>query len=176
MSSRLPLVYFPNKLLRELSIEVSNDHAEIQSLIDQLYFTMHAAPGVGLSAIQIGKPLRVFTVDVPKAQHGYGKEVYINPVIIEHSDKKVVEMEGCLSFPDQFAPVERSWSCVITYRNRDWVECTQECKGLLSIAVQHELDHLDGKLFIDHISRLRRSRITQNMKKRSKKNSRSSAL
>ncbi len=163
--SCLSLEYFPSRVLRKISEPISQDSALMQALFDDLFDTMHAAPGVGLSAIQVGSAKRVFVVDVPAEEGGYGMETYINPEIVEYSPTTFVNQEGCLSFPGQFAPVERSTNCTVRYWDRNFDEKTQECSKLLSIAVQHEVDHLNGILFIDHISRLRRAPIEKKMRK-----------
>ncbi|MCA0256686.1 MAG: peptide deformylase [Proteobacteria bacterium] len=160
-----PLIILPDPLLREVSKPVERVDAEILKLADDMLETMYEAPGIGLAAIQIGVARRLLVLDV--AREGEDKQplVVINPEIIAASETRSVYEEGCLSIPDYYAEVERPADVTVRFINRAGKEETLEATGLLSTCMQHEIDHLNGVLFIDHISRLKRDMVIRKFTK-----------
>lgn len=160
-----PLIILPDPLLREVSKPVERVDAEILKLADDMLETMYEAPGIGLAAIQIGVARRLLVLDV--AREGEDKQplVIINPEIIAASETRSVYEEGCLSIPDYYAEVERPADVTVRFINRAGQEETLEATGLLSTCMQHEIDHLNGVLFIDHISRLKRDMVIRKFTK-----------
>ncbi len=160
-----PLIILPDPLLREVSKPVERVDAEILKLADDMLETMYEAPGIGLAAIQIGVARRLLVLDV--AREGEDKQplVIINPEIIAASETRSVYEEGCLSIPDYYAEVERPADVTVRFINRAGKEETLEATGLLSTCMQHEIDHLNGVLFIDHISRLKRDMVIRKFTK-----------
>ena len=160
-----PLIILPDPLLREVSKPVERVDAEILKLADDMLETMYEAPGIGLAAIQIGVARRLLVLDV--AREGEDKQplVVINPEIIAASETRSVYEEGCLSIPDYYAEVERPADVTVRFINRAGQEETLEATGLLSTCMQHEIDHLNGVLFIDHISRLKRDMVIRKFTK-----------
>lgn len=184
-----PIITIPDPILREVSKPVERIDDELLRLLDDMLETMYDAPGIGLAGIQVGVPLRIVTIDVARRSASdegedaaagdgdgeagtsdQGEEVrdplfLINPKILRRSDERSVYDEGCLSIPEYYAEVERPASCVVTYLDRQGKEQVLEADGLLSTCVQHEVDHLDGKLFIDYISRLKRDMVIKKFTK-----------
>ena len=160
-----PLIILPDPLLREVSKPVERVDAEILKLADDMLETMYEAPGIGLAAIQLGVARRLLVLDV--AREGEDKQplVIINPEIIAASETRSVYEEGCLSIPDYYAEVERPADVTVRFINRAGKEETLEATGLLSTCMQHEIDHLNGVLFIDHISRLKRDMVIRKFTK-----------
>lgn len=158
-----PLVILPDSRLRLVSdrVEVT---AEVQRLAADLLETMYDAPGVGLAAIQVGVPLRVVTIDVAK---GEAREpiVLLNPEVVWSSEAKRVHEEGCLSIPEYYEEVERPDRVKVRYGTLDGETVEREAEGLLATCLQHEIDHLNGVLFIDHLSKLKRDRVTKKFAK-----------
>ncbi len=186
-----PIILIPDPILRVQSKPVERVDDELRSFLDDMLETMYDAPGIGLAAIQVGEPLRVITLDVsPRAEideddldeDGAPKEVaeepeknpifLINPEIVWHSDMPSTYEEGCLSIPEYYAEVERPESCRITYLDRDGKEQEMEASGLLSTCIQHEVDHLNGVLFVDHISKLKRDMVIKKFTKSAKQSGR----
>ncbi|MDM9626186.1 peptide deformylase [Rhizobium sp. S152] len=163
-----PLIILPDPVLRQLSKPVERVDADLQRLADDMLETMYDAPGIGLAAIQIGVPRRMLVIDV--AREGEDKQplVFINPEIVTSSDDRSVYEEGCLSIPDYYAEVERPATIGVRYLDRDGKEQTVEADGLLATCLQHEIDHLNGVLFIDHISRLKREMVIKKFTKAAK--------
>lgn len=163
-----PLIILPDPLLREVSSPVERVDAEIVKLADDMLETMYDAPGIGLAAIQIGVPRRLLVIDV--AREGEDKQplVVINPEIVSASDARSVYEEGCLSIPDYYAEVERPAEVTVKFIDRDGKEQTVTADGLLATCLQHEMDHLNGVLFIDHISRLKRDMVIRKFTKAAK--------
>ena len=165
----------PNKILRKKSLKVENVDKDIQSLMDDMLETLYAAPGIGLAAIQVGVAKRVIVMDVsrdrdkdkePKRNPMY----FVNPEIIWKSEEKFTYEEGCLSVPNQFAEIDRSKQCHV--KHLDYNGHSQELKadGLLATCIQHEIDHLEGILFIDYLSKLKKEMIIKKLSKQTKDN------
>lgn len=157
-----PILKFPHDVLREVAKPVAEVDDEIRKIFTRMHATMKDDGGIGLSGNQVGILKRVITVDLQDGEHVYSMA---NPEIIKHSEETFYYKEGCLSFPAHYADVERTK--VITVRYLDENNDTQEIEAddLLSICIQHEIDHLNGVLFIDHLSRLKRDIIVKKMKK-----------
>ena len=163
-----PLIILPDPLLRQVSKPIERVDSDLQRLADDMLETMYDAPGIGLAAIQIGVARRMLVIDV--AREGEEKQplVYINPEIVSSSDERSVYEEGCLSIPDYYAEVERPATVGVKYLDRDGKEQTMEADSLLATCLQHEIDHLNGVLFIDHISRLKREMVIKKFTKAAK--------
>ena len=158
----------PNEILRQKSLPVENVDKDIQILMDDMLATMYSAPGIGLAAIQVGIPKRVIVLDIEKKE-GEKKPIFlVNPEIIEKSEKKSTSEEGCLSVPGQFAEIDRPDKCHIKYLDYHGNKKEINAEGMLATCIQHEIDHLEGILFIDYLSKLKKSMI---LKKLSKKKS-----
>jgi peptide deformylase len=160
-----PLVIIPDTKLRLISEPVKEITSEIRRLADDMLDTMYDAPGVGLAAIQIGVPIRMVTMDVSKSEDEHQPMVLINPEIVWASEEKRVYEEGCLSIPEYYEEVERPDRVRFRYLNLQGEMIEQDADGLLATCVQHEIDHLDGVLFIDHLSKLKRDRVMTKFKK-----------
>ena len=160
----LPIVGYGHPTLRKVSQPIESDYPELKNLVADMYETMYAADGVGLAAPQVDLPIRVVVIgfrpyDEKTDTYGEVAEEHtlINPEIIEYRGEKKYFNEGCLSVPDIHEDVLRPESVVVRYRDTDWVEHTDVAEGLYARVVQHEVDHLDGKVFTDHLSSLRRT-------------------
>jgi len=164
----LPIITAPDPRLRVTSEPVESVDDELRKLMDDMLETMYDAPGVGLSAIQIGVPKRVMVVDCAPDGADPQPIYLVNPEIREASDDLRVYEEGCLSLPEQYAEVERPDQITVDYLDRDGNPQSLEADGLLSTCIQHEMDHFDGILFVDHISALKRSMIMKRLKKAKK--------
>ena len=161
-----PIIILPDPLLRARSTLVEKVDAETLALVDDMFQTMYDAPGIGLAAIQIGVPKRVVVLDTAKKEDDPPQPlVLINPEIVWSSDETRVYQEGCLSIPEYFEDVERPDRVRVAYLDRDGARQEREADGLLATAIQHEIDHLDGVLFIDHLSRLKRDRVIKKFTK-----------
>lgn len=161
-----PLILLPDPLLRQHSSPISQVDDEVRRLADDMLETMYDAPGIGLAAIQIGVPRRVVVIDVAKEEEeGRKPQVFINPEIVATSDERSVYEEGCLSIPDYYAEVERPATVTVRHVDRDGKEQTIEADGLLATCLQHEIDHLNGVLFIDYISKLKRDMVIRKFTK-----------
>src|SRR3982751_3360649 len=157
----LPIVEVPDPRLRQISSPVEKVDDDVRALVADMFDTMYAAPGIGLAAIQIGVPKRILVIDLQEALVEDGEpvrdpRVFINPEIIEHSDQDVPYTEGCLSVPDQYAEVERPDRIRARWLDEHGVAHDEEIDGMLAVCLQHEMDHLEGVLFIDHLFRLKR--------------------
>lgn len=159
------IIKIPDPILRKKSAPVEQVDDDLRRLLDDMLETMHDAPGIGLAGIQIGVPLRVVTIDLAKGEEEPNPLFLINPEILWHSDEHSIYEEGCLSIPEYYAEVERPASVRTRYLDRDGIAHEIEADGLLSTCIQHELDHLDGVLFIDHISRLKRDMVIKKFTK-----------
>ncbi|MBI1365856.1 MAG: peptide deformylase [Alphaproteobacteria bacterium] len=155
----------PNPRLREVSKPVEKVDDALRALMDDMLETMYDAPGIGLAAIQIGVPLRVIVMDLAGKDEEPEPRYFVNPVILEPSEEMAVYEEGCLSVPEFFEEVERPARCRVKYIDYHGEERTLDAEGLLATCIQHEMDHLEGVLFIDHLSRLKRERILKKLKK-----------
>ncbi len=160
-----PLIILPDPLLRQQSKPIEQVDAEITRLADDMLETMYDAPGIGLAAIQIGVPRRMLVIDISREDEERKPVVFINPEILKVSDDVSAYEEGCLSIPDYYAEVERPASLTVAYIDRDGKKQTVEADGLLATCLQHEMDHLNGVLFIDHISRLKRDMVIKKFTK-----------
>ncbi len=160
-----PLIILPDPLLRQQSKPVETVDSEIQRLADDMLETMYDAPGIGLAAIQIGVPRRMLVIDLSRDDEENKPQVFINPEILKVSDEVSTYEEGCLSIPDYYAEVERPASLTVGYVDRDGKQQTVDADGLLATCLQHEIDHLNGVLFIDHISRLKRDMVIKKFTK-----------
>lgn len=163
-----PLIILPDPLLRQVSTSIERVDAELQKLADDMLETMYEAPGIGLAAIQVGVPRRLLVIDVSKEGEDKQPLVFINPEIIKSSDERSVYEEGCLSIPDYYAEVERPAMVTVKSIDRGGKEQMTEADGLLATCLQHEIDHLNGVLFIDHISRLKREMVIKKFTKAAK--------
>ena len=155
----------PNKLLRQISKSVDKVGREEQKLMDDMLQTMYAAPGIGLAAIQIGVPKRIIVMDISKEEGKKEPRYFVNPVIKKKDPLKATYEEGCLSVPDQFAEIDRPSKCEVEYLDYNGKKKLLKAKGLLATCIQHEMDHLEGVLFIDYLSRLKRSMIIKKLSK-----------
>lgn len=160
-----PLIILPDPLLRQVSAPIERVDAELEQFIDDMLETMYDAPGIGLAAIQVGVPRRLLVIDLTKEDEERKPLVFINPEILTSSDDRSVYEEGCLSIPDYYAEVERPASITVKSIGRDGKEQLTEADGLLATCLQHEIDHLNGVLFIDHISRLKREMVIKKFTK-----------
>ena len=155
----------PNKILRKKSLKVEKVDEELQTLMNDMTETMYAAPGIGLAAIQVGVPKRVLVIDISQKEGIKNPMYFINPEIINKSEDKSIYEEGCLSVPGQFAEIERPANCHVKYL--DYYGEPKEIKaiGMLATCIQHEMDHLEGVLFIDYLSKLKKSMIMKKLSK-----------
>ena len=155
----------PNKLLRQISEVVEKVGLEEKKLMDDMLETMYEAPGIGLAAIQIGVPKRIIVMDISRDENKKEPRYFVNPVIKNKNEEKSIYEEGCLSVPDQFAEIERPNSCEIEYLDYDGKKKLLKAEGLLATCIQHEMDHLEGILFIDYLSKLKKSMIIKKLSK-----------
>ena len=158
----------PNKILREKSLSVEKVDEDVQKLMDDLLETMYAAPGIGLAAIQVGIPKRVIVLDIARKDGPKNPMYFVNPEIIKKSNSDSIYEEGCLSVPGQFAEINRPDKCHIKYL--DYYGQSKEIKaeGMLATCIQHEIAHLEGILFIDYLSKLKKSMIIRKLSKQKK--------
>jgi len=163
------ILILPDNRLRKVSEPVKKIDAGIRKLVDDMFETMYDAPGIGLAAIQIGTGKRVITMDLAKKEEPKKPQVFINPEIVWSSDEKAVYEEGCLSIPETYNDVERPARVKVKYLDLEGELHEIEANGLLSTCLQHEVDHLNGILFIDHLSRLKRDRIIKKFTKTAKR-------
>jgi len=163
------IIKIPDKRLKLVSEPIKRVDAGVRKLVDEMFETMYAAPGIGLAAIQIGVPKRVVTMDLSKKESEHQPQVFINPEIIWKSEEKATREEGCLSIPDYYEEVERPAEVKVRYLDLDGKPHEIEAKGLLATCLQHEVDHINGVLFIDHLSKLKRDRVIKKFTKAAKK-------
>jgi peptide deformylase len=159
------ILILPDKRLRQVAKPVGKVDAATRKLVEEMFETMYAAPGIGLAAVQIGEPKRVVTMDLAKKDEPKQPQVFINPELTWHSDEKRTHEEGCLSIPEYYEEVERPAQVRFRYLDLDGKEREIEADGLLATCIQHEIDHLNGVLFIDHISKLKRDRVIKKFTK-----------
>ena len=155
----------PNKILREISKPVLNVGVEEQKLMDDMLETMYYANGIGLAAIQVGVPKRIIVIDISKDEKKEKPMFFVNPIIKNKNLEKLTYEEGCLSVPDQFAEIDRPSKCEVEYLDYDGEKKLLKADGLLATCIQHEMDHLEGILFIDYLSKLKRSMIIKKLSK-----------
>jgi peptide deformylase len=163
------IIILPDKRLRSVSKPVDKIGDDVRTLVADMFETMYEAPGIGLAAIQVGVPLRVVTMDLSKREEHAEPKVFINPEIVSSSEEKSVYEEGCLSIPDIHEDVERPARVRIRYVDVEGKLQEAEAEGLFATCIQHEIDHLNGVLFIDHISKLKRDRIVKKFTKSAKR-------
>ena len=159
------IIIAPDHRLREVSKPVQTVDDSVRALMDDMLETMYDAPGIGLAAIQIGEPLQIIVMDLSDKEEESEPRYFINPVILDAVEETAVYEEGCLSVPEYFEEVERPAKCRVQYLDYDGNEQILEADGLLATCIQHEMDHLEGTLFIDYLSRLKRERILKKLKK-----------
>jgi len=154
----------PNKLLRQISKPIESVGKEEQQLMNDMLDTMYAANGIGLAAIQIGIPKRIIVMDISKDEKKEPR-YFVNPVIIDKDPIKNTYEEGCLSVPEQFAEIDRPSKCKVEYLDYNGKKQLLKADGLLATCIQHEMDHLEGILFIDYLSKLKKSMIVKKLSK-----------
>jgi peptide deformylase len=163
------IITLPDKTLRLKSEPVKAIDAGVKKLVDDMFETMYEAPGIGLAAIQIGVAKRIITMDLSKKENEHKPQVFINAEIIWSSEDKSKYEEGCLSIPEYYEEVERPAEVKVKYLGLDGKSHEITAKGLLATCLQHEIDHTNGILFIDHLSRLKRSLVIKKFTKAAKK-------
>jgi len=166
--AKLPIIVLPDPILRQPSAPVERIDDDVRRLIDDMLETMYAAPGVGLAAIQVGVPRRVLVLDVSDKEEENAPIAMINPEIVSLGGEPRVHEEGCLSIPEVRIEMERPGSATVRYLDRNGERQELIADGLLATALQHEMDHLDGKLIIDFLTRLKRDMIVRRFRKQAK--------
>jgi len=166
----LPIIEVPDPRLKQISAPVEAVTDDTRKLIADMFETMYGAPGIGLAAIQVGVPQRLLVIDLQEPEEEGGEpvkdpRVFINPEILDHSEVEVPYTEGCLSVPDQYAEVDRPDRIRARWLDETGTAREEEITGMLAVCLQHEMDHLNGILFIDHLSRLKREMILRKIAK-----------
>ncbi|QDX24885.1 peptide deformylase [Sphingomonas suaedae] len=166
----LPILEVPDPRLKTVSTPVEKVDDDLRALIADMFETMYAAPGIGLAAIQVGVPKRVLVMDLQEEEDEEGKpikapRVFINPEILDPAEEMSTYTEGCLSVPDQFADVDRPATCRVKWLDEQGDAHDEVFTGLLATCIQHEMDHLEGIVFLDHLSRLKRQMIMKKLEK-----------
>ena len=159
------ILTIPDSVLRKVSEPVKIVNKETKKLMDDMLETMYAAPGIGLAAIQIGIPKRIIVMDISKEENKKEPRFFVNPVIKNRDNLKSTYEEGCLSVPDQFAEIDRPKKCEVEYLDYNGEKKLLKADGLLATCIQHEMDHLEGILFIDYLSKLKKSIIIKKLSK-----------
>ena len=159
------IIIEPNKLLRQISKPVEKVGKEEQKLMDDMLETMYAANGIGLAAIQIGIPKRIIVMDISKDNKKKEPRFFVNPIIKKKDSLKNTYEEGCLSVPNQFAEIDRPSKCEVEYLDYFGKKKILGAEGLLATCIQHEMDHLEGILFIDYLSKLKKTMILKKLSK-----------
>jgi peptide deformylase len=159
------IIVIPDPVLRQVSAPVASVSKDIRALADDMLETMYDAPGIGLAAIQIGVAQRVVTIDLSKKEEAKEPVIFINPEIIASSEETSAYEEGCLSIPEYYEEVTRPARVTIRYTDIKGEVQQMEAEGLMATCIQHEIDHLDGKLFIDYLSKLKRDRVMTKFRK-----------
>jgi peptide deformylase len=165
------IISIPDKRLRMPSAPVERIDDDLRRLIDDMFETMYAAPGIGLAAVQVGVPRRLITLDVVGREDEAREPrpmVLVNPELLWTSDERATYEEGCLSIPDYYAEVERPARVRVGYLDREGRRQEVEANGVLAVCLQHEIDHLEGRLFIDHLSKLKRDMVVKKFTKAAK--------
>ena len=168
-----PIFETPDPVLRQISKPVETFDDELKTLVADMFETMYAAPGIGLAAVQVGEPIRLLVIDLqepedaddPESKPVRDPRIFINPEVLWHSDTEVPYTEGCLSVPEQYAEVMRPDRIRARWQDEKGKTYEEEIEGLLAVCLQHEMDHLNGVLFIDHLSRLKRSMVIKKLTK-----------
>ncbi len=169
--TKFDIITLPDRKLRMKSAPIERVDDDLRKLMDSMLETMYDAPGIGLAAIQVNVPRRLITIDVAQREDETAKPdplFLVNPEILWSSDERAVNEEGCLSIPEYFAEVERPASVRVTYLDRDGKRREIEADGVLAVCLQHEIDHIDGKLFIDHLSKLKRDMVIKKFAKQAR--------
>lgn len=164
-----PILTVPDPVLKQVSRRVDAVTDETRALMDDMLETMYAAPGIGLAAVQIGVPLRVIVMDLAKEGEKPEPRYFVNPEILETVAETQTYEEGCLSVPDYYDEVDRPKRVKLRYLNYKGEEIEEWAEGMYAVCIQHEMDHLQGTLFIDHLSRLKRSYAINKVKKAKKR-------
>ena len=159
----------PNKLLRQISEPVERVGDSERELMNDMLETMYDANGIGLAAIQIGVPKRIIVMDLSKEENKKLPMYFVNPLIIKKNEQKTIYEEGCLSVPNQFAEIQRSSKCEVEYLDYNGNKQNLQAEGLLATCIQHEIDHLEGILFIDYLSKLKKEMIIKKLSKQQSK-------
>ena len=163
-----PIITVPNEVLKKISNPIENVGESEKKLVNDLFETMYSSNGIGLAAVQVGILKRILVIDVSTKEEKKNPLCFINPVIRKISDETSVYEEGCLSIPDTFIEIERPKICEVEYIDLDGKLKNIRCDGLLSTCLQHEINHLDGKLIIDHLTKLKRDIIIKKISKNKK--------
>ena len=163
------IIILPDKQLRLVSKPVEKVTAEIRKLADDMFETMYDAPGIGLAAIQVGTPKRVVTMDLAKKDDPKNPQVFVNPEIVWSSEEKATYEEGCLSIPEFYGDVERPARVRLRFTDLDGKVHEEDAEGLYATCIQHEIDHLNGVLFVDYLSKLKRDRVMKKFTKAAKR-------
>jgi peptide deformylase len=163
-----PILTVPDPVLKQVSKRVDAVTDETRALMDDMLETMYAAPGIGLAAVQVGVPIRVIVMDLAKEDEKPEPRYFVNPEILETVEETQTYEEGCLSVPDFFDEVERPKKVKLRYLDYSGKEIVEWAEGMYAVCIQHEMDHLEGTLFIDHLSRLKRSFAISKVKKAKK--------
>lgn len=158
----------PHPVLKEVSTPVDAVDDDLRALMDDMLETMYEAPGIGLAAVQIGVPKRVIVMDLAREGEDKQPRYYVNPEITWRSEETAPYEEGCLSVPEVYDEVERPARVKLKYLDYKGNPVEEEAEGLFAVCIQHEMDHLEGVLFIDHLSRLKRERAVKQVKKQSR--------
>ena len=164
-----PILTVPDPVLKQVSKRVDAVTDETRALMDDMLETMYAAPGIGLAAVQVGVPLRVIVMDLAKEDEKPDPRYFVNPEILETVEETQTYEEGCLSVPDYYDEVDRPKRVKLRYLNYKGDEVEEWAEGMYAVCIQHEMDHLQGTLFIDHLSRLKRSYAINKVKKAKKR-------
>ena len=159
------IVIEPDPILRKKSEKLENVNLETQKFLDDMLDTMYSAPGIGLAAVQVGVLKRLIVVDITKEEEKKNPLFFINPIITQKSDKTSIHEEGCLSLPGYFAEIERPAECQVEYLDYNGNKKSLKATGLLSTCIQHEIDHLNGILFIDYLSKIKKDMIIKKLTK-----------
>ena len=160
-----PLVLLPDPVLRKVSSPVEQVDDEVRRLAGDMLETMYDAPGIGLAAIQIGIPLRMLVIDLARDDEPKNPQIFINPEILAHGGEANIHEEGCLSIPDYYAEVERPAEVTVGYVDSEGNRQEIIADGMMATCLQHEIDHLNGVLFIDHLSKLKRDMVVRKFRK-----------
>jgi peptide deformylase len=159
------ILVVPHPVLKQVSTPVETVDDDLRALMDDMLETMYAAPGIGLAAVQIGVPKRVIVMDLARPEEEPQPRYYVNPEILWASEETAPYEEGCLSVPEIFDEVERPARVKLRYLNYQGEQVEEDAEGLFAVCIQHEMDHLEGVLFIDHLSRLKREQAVKKVKK-----------
>ena len=163
------IIILPDKRLRSTSKPVVKIDDDIRTLVADMFETMYDAPGIGLAAIQVGAPVRVVTMDLSKREETGEPKVFINPEIVSSSEETSVYEEGCLSIPEYYEEVERPARVRVRFTDLDGKVHEEDAEGLFATCIQHEIDHLNGVLFVDYLSKLKRDRVLKKFAKAAKR-------